>query len=154
MFYNNLFDKCLEQIIYEGFSSKSKEKKLERAPEPPEGEITDEHVEEDLFKVCKQMAAKARSLMNGKYTMLKKGSNIFIDDKYYSGERYLSFIHFNLWDVTENPREDFRDTPAGRSYFKNLDNLVRELRQEAPKGYSVDINGDWDTFEMQLITYK
>ena len=138
--------------MYEGFILESKEEKLKPAPEPPKDDITDEQVDE-LYKVCNKMASKAKSLLNGKYKMLKKGSVVEVD-KWYDGTRKLDFISFNLWDVNENAREYFRDTPESRAYFKALDDFVRELRHAAPKGYSVDINGDWDTFEMVLITYK
>lgn len=148
MFDDNLFDRCLEQIIYEGFFSnianKFKSKKSDKTLEP----LTYEEIKK-LESVCKKLEGKSKSLINNTFKILKQGSSIGIN-KDTLDDRSMSIIKFNIHYVSNSPR-DFGESSEGRSYFKAVDDLVRELNQYVPDGYNVETDGDWDTFSVYVV---
>ena len=119
MFEDDLFEQCLEQVMMEGFFSKIKdrfkskrpdgitekdEKKVEKylkndnndkQPKHTYTGPSDEEID-NLVKVAKKLATKARSLINTKYKTLKSSSDVGVDDDLI-GERYLPFIKFDLF---------------------------------------------------------
>ena len=149
MFNDNLFDKCLEQImIQEGFFSnivnKFKSKKSDKSLES----LTDEEIKK-LESVCKKLEGKAKSLINTTFKTLKQGSSIGINRDTLD-DRSMSIIKFDINDISNRPR-DFGESSEGRSYFKAVDDLVRELNQYVPDGYNVETDGDWDTFSVYVV---
>lgn len=148
MFNDNLFDRCLEQIMYEGFFSnianKFKSRKSDKSLEP----LTDEEIKK-LESICKKLESKSKFLINTTFKTLKQGSSIGIDRDTLDG-RSMSIIKFDIYDVSDRPR-DFSETSEGRSYFKAVDDLVRELNQYVPDGYGVETDGDWDTFSVYVV---
>ena len=148
MFDDNLFDRCLEQIMYEGFFSnianKFKSRKSDKSLEP----LTDEEIKK-LESICKKLESKSKFLINTTFKTLKQGSSIGIDRDTLDG-RSMSIIKFDIYDVSDRPR-DFGESSEGRSYFKAVDDLVRELNQYVPDGYNVETDGDWDTFSVYVV---